>query len=134
LLAFPVQLSPQRAFWGTGHMPPQGIWRSVQAQVPFTQSQRRATQSPDHEQVAPAGAQAVPAMVKGQAPASTDTEALASATAPDPPPTGPFPGNPPAEPGPAPPVPGEPVTPPPGPPTTGGADPPDPAGETSPLP
>jgi hypothetical protein len=114
-----VQASPHRAAWGAGHTPPQGIWRSVQAQVPVTQSQRRETQSLDHEQLAPAGVQAVPAMLKGQAPASTAIEEPASATGA---------GEGLALPPPAPPGP------PPAPPTDGALAPPVPAGATSPLP
>jgi hypothetical protein len=111
-------------------MPPQGIWRSVQAQVPATQSQRRDTQSPDHEHVAPAGPQAVPAMVKGQLPAST-VMALASAAGPGVPPVGPtVPGPPPVA---APPL-GPVTVVPPEPAKEGGVVPPEPPWEPSPPP
>jgi hypothetical protein len=69
----PVQAAPHWAAWGAGQVPPHGIWRSVQAQNPLKQSQRRARQSLFQAQLAPDGWQAVPAMLKGQEPASTVT-------------------------------------------------------------
>jgi hypothetical protein len=44
-VALPMHGSPHLASWGAGQVPPHGILRSVQAQLPDTQSQRRATQS-----------------------------------------------------------------------------------------
>jgi hypothetical protein len=120
-------------------MPPQGSGRSAQAQVPFRQSQRRETHSVETEQVAPAGPQAWPAMLKGQVPGSPDIEALASTGAPAPgaPPVGeppPGEGDPPVEP--IEPVMAPPVADgPPQPPTLGGPDPAEPSDdEPSPLP
>jgi hypothetical protein len=116
-------------------MPPQGNWRSAQAQVPLRQSQRRATHSLETEQVAPAGPQAWPAMLKGQPPGSPDMAALASAVGPGAPlPGAPPPRAPPVAVIPTPPVPVGPEATPPQPPTTGGAEPPVPSEEPSPLP
>jgi hypothetical protein len=99
--------------------------------VPLTQSQRRDTHSLDQTQLAPAGAQAVPAMLKGQVPASTVMEgpssALASAVNPGPP-SPPAPGPGPTTLPPAPAIAGAPA-----PPNEGAPPPPEPPDDASPL-